>query len=308
MTKIPFHIVDVFTDRLFGGNQLAVVTDGRGLSAQLMQTIAREFNFAETSYVLPPEDPANTYKVRIFTPSVEMPMAGHPTVGTAFVLAREHMIPSNESETNIIFEEGVGPIPVKVTFKDGAPDLIYMTQPLPRFGARFQDPDAIAGLLSLPTEAIDTRYPIEVVSCGPPFLYVPLKDLQAMHSIRLRPDAWDSVLGDFETSNIFAFTQEVENEGSTVHSRMFAPGLGISEDPATGGASGPLGSYLVRYGLVTGGGTVKMVSEQGIEMGRPSFIGIEIDQQDGQITGVRISGRCCYFAQGSFELESLETV
>lgn len=308
MLRIPYHIVDVFTDRPFGGNQLAVIQNGRGLSSQMMQAIAREFNFSETSFVLPPEDPANDYKVRIFTPTYEMPIAGHPTVGTAFVLARERMVPFSGGEANIVFEEGVGPVPVKITFRDGAPDLIFMNQPLPKFGARFTDVNAIAGLLSLETDAIDTRFPMEVVSCGAPFLYVSLKDLKAMRSIRLRPDAWDAVLGDFETSNIFVFTREVENEGSTVHSRMFAPGLGVAEDPATGVASGPLGGYLVRHGLVTGGSTVKMVSEQGIEMGRPSFIGIEIDQRDGQVTGARISGRCCYIGDGALELNSLESV
>ncbi len=308
MIRIPYHIVDVFTDRPFGGNQLAVIPNGRGLSTQMMQSIAREFNFSETSFVLPPEDPTNDYKVRIFTPTYEMPIAGHPTVGTAFVLARERMIHFSGSEANIIFEEGVGPVPVKITFKGGAPDLIYMTQPLPKFGARFTDAGAIAGLLSLEPESIDTRFPMEVVSCGAPFLYVPLKNLAAMRRIRLRPDAWDSVLGEFETSNLFVFTQEVENSGSTVHSRMFAPGLGIAEDPATGGASGPLGGYLVHHGLVKGSGTIKMVSEQGIEMGRPSFIGIEIDQENGQVTGARISGRCCYIADGSLELSSLESV
>src|SRR5689334_22697754 len=154
MTKIPFRIVDVFTDHPFGGNQLAVVTNGRGLSTQVMQALAREFNFSETTFVLPPEDPANTYKVRIFTPTHELPMAGHPTVGTAFVLARERMIPLDSSEANIVFEEGVGPIPVKIKFKDGAPDLIYMTQPVPKFGPRFTDVSAIAGLLSLEPDAL----------------------------------------------------------------------------------------------------------------------------------------------------------
>src|SRR5437870_1381912 len=128
MTRIHYHIVDVFTDHPFGGNQLAVITNGRGLSTQVMQAIAREFNFSETTFVLPPEDPANHFKVRIFTPAFEMPMAGHPTVGTAFVLARERMIPFSGGETNIIFEEIVGPIPVTINFKDGVPDLIYMTQ------------------------------------------------------------------------------------------------------------------------------------------------------------------------------------
>ncbi len=306
MTKIKFHIVDVFTDRPFAGNQLAVITDARGLSSQAMQVIAREFNFSETTFVLPPEDMENTYQRRIFTPGAEMLMAGHPTVGTAFVLARERMIDTSGDETIIRFEEGVGVIPVTLKFRGGSPELIQMSQPLPTFGPLFPDPAAIAGILSLALEDLDSNLPIEIVSCGVPFLYVPIRTLDAVRRIRIRPDTWSRVFSGFETSNVFAFTQEVERSGSTVHSRMFAPDLGVTEDPATGGASGPLGSYLVRHGLVTGHGTIKIVSEQGIEMGRPSIIQIEIDRKGEEITGVRVGGQVCPIAEGYLDVTALE--
>src|SRR5215213_6585196 len=149
------------------------------------------------TFVLPPEDPENNYRVRIFTPGAELPMAGHPTVGTSFILAREHMIERGSQETDITLEEGVGPIPVKVTFKEGEPDLIWMQQPLPTFGPRFEDASLIAEMLSVEPSAVEADLPIEVVSCGVPFLFVSLKNLEAMRAIRFRQDVWERALRDF---------------------------------------------------------------------------------------------------------------
>jgi trans-2,3-dihydro-3-hydroxyanthranilate isomerase len=302
MRKLRYHIVDVFTDRPFGGNPLAVVTNGRGISSELMQSIAKEFNLSETTFVLPPDDPANDYRVRIFTPGSELPMAGHPTVGTSFVLAREHMIRLGGDEVTIKLEEGVGTIPVDITFKGGAPDFIWMRQPLPTFGPRFDDASAIAEMLSVPPEALDETLPIEVVSCGVPFLFVPLKSLEAARSIRFRVDVWERSLGGFATSMVFVFTKETELPGSTVHSRMFAPGMGILEDPATGGASGPLGCYLVRHGVFPAAQRAEFTSEQGVEMGRPSIIKIVVEQVADEITGVRVGGRCVFMGEGYLEV------
>ncbi|HEY0380095.1 MAG TPA: PhzF family phenazine biosynthesis protein [Pyrinomonadaceae bacterium] len=302
MRKLRYHIVDVFTDRAFGGNPLAVLTNGRGISAELMQSIAKELNLSETTFVLPPDDPLNDYKVRIFTPGSELPMAGHPTVGTSFVLAREQMIRLGGDEVTIRLEEGVGPIPVDITFKDGAPDLIWMRQPLPTFGPRFDDLAAIAEMLTLTPEAIDETLPVEVVSCGVPFLFVPLKNLAAARSVRLWLDAWEGSPQATGINGVFVFTKETELPGSTVHSRMFAPGLGITEDPATGGASGPLGCYLVRHKVFPDAERAEFTSEQGIEMGRPSIIKIVIEQEAGEITGVRVGGQCVFMGEGYLEV------
>jgi trans-2,3-dihydro-3-hydroxyanthranilate isomerase len=301
MRKLSYCLVDVFTDRAFGGNPLAVVMDGRDLSTDAMQALAREFNLSETTFVLPPQDPQHDYHVRIFTPAVELPMAGHPTVGTAFVLAYKQLVQTGQ-ETTITFEEGVGPIPVTFKVQAGQLQSIQMRQPLPTFGATFSDRAAIAEMLSLDPADLDASLPLEVVSCGVPFLYVPIKSLSAMRTIQLRRDVWERTLRDFEASQIFAFTQEVEVAGSTVHSRMFAPGMGIVEDPATGAASGPLGCYLVRHKHTNSSGIVEIISEQGIEMGRPSFIQIAIEHEGGDITGVQVGGQCYFMGEGYIEL------
>src|ERR1043166_3102280 len=149
MRRLHYHRVDVFTDRAFGGNPLAVFTNGRGLETETMQAIAKEFNLSETTFVLPPDDPRHDWRVRIFTPGSELPMAGHPTVGTSYVLAREHLIPRGEAESNIVLEEGVGPVPVRVEFEGGEPSFAEMTQPLPRFGPRLEDARAATEMLSL---------------------------------------------------------------------------------------------------------------------------------------------------------------
>jgi len=303
MRRLHYHLVDVFTDRAFGGNPLAVVTNGRGVSDETMQTVAKEFNLSETTFVLPPDDPRHDWRVRIFTPSSELPMAGHPTVGTAFVLAREHLIPRAGRETSIIFEEGVGPVPVRVEFEHGEPSFAEMSQPLPTFGPRLDDRQALAAMLSLEESDLESDLPVEVVSCGVPFLYVPLRTLDAARRARPRVDLIERASNEHGVPpEVFVFTREVEGAGSTVHSRMFAPGLGITEDPATGAASGPLGCYLVRYGLVECDPAAEIVSEQGIEMGRPSYIRISIERRGEEITAVRVGGQCHFMGEGFIEI------
>src|SRR5205823_13475267 len=169
------------------------------------------------------------------------------------------------------------PIPVRLTIRDGQAQHIQMQQPLPTFGPQFADRDAIARLLSLDVADLHPTLPLEVVSCGVPFLYVPVRSLDAVRRIRFQLDVWENTLRDFAAPQVFVFTQETELEGSAVHCRMFAPEMGITEDPATGAAHGPLGSYLVRYQLVEPG--VEFVSEQGFEMGRPSILRVKIEQE-----------------------------
>ncbi|HEX7957043.1 MAG TPA: PhzF family phenazine biosynthesis protein [Pyrinomonadaceae bacterium] len=304
MRRLHYHRVDVFTDRAFGGNPLAVCTNGRGLDTETMQAVAKEFNLSETTFVLPPDDPRHDWRVRIFTPGSELPMAGHPTVGTAYVLAREHMIRRGERESDIVLEEGVGPVPVRVSFEGGEPSFAEMSQPLPVFGPRLEDAEAAAAMLSLEADDVDARYPVEVVSCGVPFLYVPLRSLDAARRARPRVDLIEQTAerGGLPPA-VFAFTREVEHDTSNVHSRMFAPGLGITEDPATGGASGPLGCYLVRYGLAACDPAAEIISEQGIEMGRPSFIRIRIERRGEDITAVRVGGQCHFMGEGFIEIQ-----
>jgi trans-2,3-dihydro-3-hydroxyanthranilate isomerase len=310
MRKLHYHRVDVFTDRAFGGNPLAVFTNGRGLSTATMQAIAKEFNLSETTFVLPPDDARHDYCVRIFTPERELPMAGHPTVGTAFVLAREQMFErgaeKGADELTVTFEEGVGPVPVRISYERGEPVFAEMSQPFPSFGPRLTDRRLAAEMLSLRVEDLDENFPLEVVSCGVPFLYVPVRNLDAARRARPRADIIESAGADGVPPEVFLFTREVEHEGSTVHSRMFAPGMGITEDPATGGASGPLGCYLIRYGIVGGREATHIVSEQGIEMGRPSFVHIRIEREGERITAVKVGGSSYYMGEGFIEVPAGE--
>jgi trans-2,3-dihydro-3-hydroxyanthranilate isomerase len=306
LRKLRYHLVDVFTNRKFGGNPLAVFTNVHGIGTGTMQAIAKELNLSETTFVQPPKDARNDYRVRIFTPGQELPMAGHPTIGTTFVLARERMIARGENgtETGTLLEEGVGTIPVLIGWSGGEPGFIEMRQPLPTFGPRIEDVEAVAEMLSIePEEIAETNLPLEVVSCGVPFLFVPVRSAWAVRDITFRLDVWERKLKDVAPPGVFVFTREVEFEGSTVHSRMFAPGMGVWEDPATGGASGPLGCYLVRHGVVKCDLRADITSEQGIEMGRPSFIKIRILREGEEITDVRVGGECRFMGEGYLEIE-----
>ena len=289
-----YHLLDVFTDLPFGGNGLAVFPDAEGLPAETMQGIARELNLSETVFVLPPQGDAFC-RLRIFTPGVELPMAGHPTVGTASLLAHLGRVVAADTPQEIVFEEGVGPIRVIVH-----PDaLIEMRQPAPVFGPIFEDRALLAAMLSLPESALMAGYPAQVVSTGVPFLYLPLRDLDAIGAIHLRMDLWEAHLKDYVTPHLFAFTMQTVSPQHQVHSRMFAPAMGISEDPATGAASGPLGAYLLHYGLHDG---PALISEQGYEMGRPSLIHITAEREGDAFTLLSIAGRSVYMGAGHLHI------
>ena len=297
--RLNYHLLDVFTDRQFGGNQLAVFTDPPSdLPAATMQQIAKELNLSEITFVLQPADPANDYRLRIFTPAAEMPMAGHPTVGSAYALAR---LGELKGKTSIKFEEGVGPITVDIHVDEqGQPTDIWMQQPLPQFLEIYGDRRAIAEMLSLNVNDLRPDIPLQILSSAVPFLYVTLTSLAAMAKIDFRIDLWRNTLAGSRGENVFVTTTETVLESSTVHSRMFAPALGIAEDPATGAASGPLGAYLHRYRLTE---SCQMVSEQGFAMGRPSLIHIDLEHRGDSITKVAIGGQCAYMGYGTLLLD-----
>ena len=300
--KLNYHLLDVFTNQAFGGNQLAVFTDPPAdISQATMQKIAKEMNLAEITFVFPPENPDNHFRVRIFTPAVEMPMAGHPTVGTGYLLAHVGMLGEITGEKVITFEEGVGPIQVTVQAdEEGKPSQILMRQPLPQFLDIYEDKQLIADMLSLSLDDLHPTAPVQVVTTGVPFLYIVINSLEAMGKINLRLEIWGKHFKGTKAEQIFVISPETQYDGSTVHSRMFAPAFGIAEDPATGAASGPLGAYLVKYGLAEAG---DMVSEQGIEMGRPSFINIHIGVDGDTFTDIVIGGECVYMGYGTLVLE-----
>ncbi len=296
--------LDVFTDRLFGGNQLAVYLEPQGLSAAEMQSIAREMNFSETTFVWPPEDPRTDVRVRIFTPGKELPMAGHPTIGTAFALGHAGVVQAGRPE--VFFGLGVGPIRVELTWEAGKLAFAWMTQLPPTFGPVVRTTDTVASALGVQARQItSTGMPIEQVSCGVPFLFVPLATRAAVDAAALNYGAMREVYrqtGLDEDLGVFVFSMEKGSDGGTVYSRMFAPGLGVNEDPATGAASGPLGCYLVQHKLVTASGAGDIVSVQGVKMGRPSRVQIAIGTDKGTITTVRVGGTAVLAGEGTLRM------
>ena len=302
MNKWHYFLVDVFTDRIFGGNPLAVFPDGQEIPEPLMQKIAKEFNLSETTFVLPPKTGQGEFWVRIFTPATELPMAGHPTLGTAFVLARENRIPIAGDSAQVTFEEGVGPVPVTVRFSDGQPSLISMEQPLPELGATLTDRAGVTAMLSLEEGDLVADLPCQAVSSGVPYLMVPVRSLAAVKRARLRLEVWEKLLGGFAAAHIYLFTRETERPGSAVHARMFAPAAGIPEDPATGSAGGPLAGYLIAHGVIQAAERVEFTCEQGFEMERESFIHVVAEGNGDRITKVTVSGECVPTGEGWFEI------
>lgn len=299
MARYRFHTADVFTDRIFGGNPLAVFPDARGLDAATMQLITREINYSETTFVFPPETPEGARRVRIFTPGAEMPFAGHPTVGTAFVLAMTGELPLQGELTRLVFEEGVGPVPVTIRAVEGRPAFCQLSAAkMPEWGPEPPGDAELAAVLSLaPADLLSGSFRPQAVSCGVPFLFVPLRNLEAVRRARVRVDLWERIVAPYWAQEIYVFTFEHEREGSDLHARMFAPRLGIGEDPATGAAATALAGYLgVRD--ARDDDTLRWVAEQGFEMGRPSILAIEADKRGGEITAIRVGGAAVLVSSG----------
>ena len=291
---------DVFTARAFEGNQLAVFPDARGLSPTQMQTIAREMNFSESTFILPAESPETDVRMRIFTPGAELPMAGHPTIGSTFALAEEGVIaPGRE---RFVFGLGVGPTPVELTWDHGALAFAWMDQRPPEFRTPASSGADILRAVGVDALAFErTGLAIQEVSCGVPFIFVPLDSRAAVDAAEPDAAAMRRLKSAFPGNHIgvFIFSPEPVDPGVTAYSRMFAPSQGISEDPATGGASGPLGAYLVKHALVTADRDRQLVSLQGVAMGRPSRIHIAITEDEaGEITRVQVGGTAVRVGDG----------
>jgi trans-2,3-dihydro-3-hydroxyanthranilate isomerase len=296
--------LDVFTDRIFGGNQLAVVLDGRGLSTGAMQAIAKEMNFSETTFVLPPERPDTDARVRIFTPAEELPMAGHPTIGSTFALAHENVIAAGRDR--FVFGLGVGPTPVELRWRHDALDFAWMDQRPPDVRAPAAARRDIIKAAGVDPAAVDrTHLPVEEISCGVPFMFVPCATRADVDAAEPDTAAMRALTSAFPSDHIgvFVFSTEPVDPDVTAYSRMFAPGLGVAEDPATGGASGPLGCYLVSHKLVAHDRVRDMVSLQGVAMGRPSRIHIAITSDaHGAITRVQVGGKAVKVGEGTIEV------
>jgi trans-2,3-dihydro-3-hydroxyanthranilate isomerase len=295
--------LDVFTNEKFGGNQLAVFPDARGLSTELMQAVTREMNFSESTFILPAERPDSDIRMRIFTPGREMPMAGHPTVGSTFALALDGVIAAGQRRW--VFGLNIGPTPVDIDWVADRPTFVWMTQQRPVFGPVVTDVEAAARAVGADAGAIrDTGLPVQEVSCGVPFVFVPLVTRAAVDAAIPNLAVFNALCGAAGVDNhaMFVFSREPGADGATVYSRMFAPGLGVLEDPATGAASGPLGCYLVKHGAVPPEQAGKILSLQGVKMGRPSWIHIAIGMDGGEINKVQIGGEAVLVGEGYLDL------
>ncbi len=313
--ELRFVQVDVFTERVFGGNPLAVVFEATGLSDAEMQAIAREMNCSETTFLLPPTRSDCAARVRIFTPAREVPFAGHPTIGTAWVLATEGLLP-NDLRFNL--EEGIGPVEVTLEGDPARPSLLWMRHREARFGPELLERAGVARALGLGEPDLLAGAPIQTGSTGSTFLFIPLRDREVVDRARLDVPALLAAQGEGPKVGVFVFAPdpdpwadagrdaaegepsgygagrgaaEGQPSGYKVYSRMFAPHTsGVPEDPATGSASGPLGAYLVEHGLVKPAETVEIVSEQGTRMGRPSFIRIRVGMKAGRVSEILVGG------------------
>jgi len=276
-----YSVVDVFTEIPFAGNPLAVFLDPDGLSGDEMQMLARELNLSETTFVFPPEKAGSLARVRIFTPGKELPFAGHPTIGTAFALVRSGRVPAGLA--GFALQEGIGEVPIRLERRD--PFLAWLRTPPIRFGAQL-DRARSAGFLGLGVEDLLRDVPAQVVSAGNPFLFVALRAPEAVDRAVLDSSAMQRASGD-ESNGVFLFAPVPGG----VYARMLAAeGTGISEDPATGSATGPLGAYLAEYGLLEGRDGVRFVNEQGVKMKRRSLIHGILRYGEGVLETVEVGG------------------
>lgn len=293
MTSLNFYIVDVFAETRYAGNQLAVFTEAAHLSTEQMQAIAREINFSETTFILSSEPEQGGFNVRIFTPARELPFAGHPTLGTAFVLQQAIV---RQPVEQIYLNLAVGQIPVTLLYQNGMPEVLWMRQNPPTFG-QVVEVEALAAVLNLDPGDFDLQFPIQEVSTGLPFLIVPLRSLEALQRVQVNSDRLAEVVAPLQAREVFVFCPETRNPANQFSARMFAPLLGIAEDPATGSANGCFAAYLAEHEYL-GTANLEARVEQGYEMGRPSLLLLKAEKA-GAIE-VQVGGKVILVGRGEF--------
>ena len=291
-----FYIVDVFAESKYAGNQLAVFC-GAGvaeLSDAQMLLIAREINYSETTFIRSPDPRDGGYDVRIFTPKKELPFAGHPTLGTAFVLQQEII---REKVDRVILNLAVGQIPVTFNYHNESADILWMRQNPPSFG-QVLSAASLANVLNLEPDEIDPKFPIQEVSTGVPFIIVPLKTLASLKKAQVNLDKYFELVDTMEAKEILIFCPETYSDLNDLSVRVFAHSLGIPEDPATGSANGCLAGYLVEYAYY-GEGKIDIRVEQGYEIERPSLLLLQAAKNEGKIA-VLVGGKVVMVAKGEF--------
>ena len=295
-----YAILDVFTDAPLAGNPLAVVLDSEGLDTAAMQAIAAEFNLAETVFVLPPERPAHRARIRIFSTARELPFAGHPTVGTAVLLAHEDH-GAAELDAMLLLEETVGPVRCAVALRGArAGHAIFDLPELPKPHAVRLDRDRVAAALGLTAAEIGfENHVLSAYSAGVPYLFVPLRNLDAMARVRPLDAYWPEAFPDGVSA--YLYTRETEGLARSFHARMFWRTRSLVEDPATGSAAAAFAGVVQQFDGATAG-THRHVIEQGFEMGRPSLIELECDVEGGHLRAARIGGDAVLIARGTLEM------
>ena len=288
-----YHLVDVFSERPFAGNQLAVFPDGAAVPSECMQRIARELNLAETVFVLPSSQPQCQFRFRIFTPMAELPFAGHPTIGTACVLAELGFVRLSNGEGSMTAEEGVGPVPIVIRKIRDLFAAQFSAAMLPQTQPGTPSHAALSRMLSLEEHEI---LEAKAFSCGLPFLFVHLKNPKAVSRIRFDTSVWHEELSNAWATEVYAFARE-ENH---IFARMFAPRLGIAEDPATGGAAAALAGMLVNARMPDS--TLSWTISQGVEMERPSVLDLEADVKAGAVCAVRVGGKTVPMGEGKMRI------
>ncbi len=286
MKKLSFYIVDVFAERKFTGNQLAVVIAEDELSEAEMQSIAREFNFSETTFIMSDKE-----SVRIFTPREEVPFAGHPVLGTAYIIQRE-IIQNPVKELSLSLK--AGKIPVRFSSEEET-KVLWMRQKEPEFGRTFEASE-VSQVLGLKAEEIDSNFPIQEVSTGLPFIIVPLRSLESLKRCVVNRDEYFRLIENTEAKAVLVFCPETYSNENHLSARMFAEYYGVAEDPATGSAAGCLAGYLVKHRYFKSR-EINLRMEQGYEIGRPSLLYLKARERDGEIE-VRVGGRVEMIARG----------
>jgi trans-2,3-dihydro-3-hydroxyanthranilate isomerase len=295
MLDLPFYIVDVFAESKYAGNQLAVVRNAESLSTEEMQKIAQEMNYSETTFILSDNEREGGYDVRIFTISEELSFAGHPTLGTAYVIQREIV---REPVEEIILNLKIGQVPVKFTYKNNLPDVMWMRHKPPVYGQEFHT-DRIASVLTINRSEIYTNYPVQTVSTGTPFIIVPIYTLDAMKRVRVNADQYLSLIRQADARWMLLFTPQTYHPHNDLNARMFVvDSRGVGEDAATGSANGCLAAYLAHHRFF-GSNHVNARVEQGYEIGRPSLLLLHTEY-DGQSLKVLVGGNVIMVAAGEF--------
>lgn len=292
MKNMPLHIVDVFAETKYSGNQLAVFRNAADLSDAEMQQIAKEMHYSETTFILSDEQKNGGYDVRIFTPEEEIPFAGHPTLGTAYVI-QQRIIQKSVPTVNLNLK--VGQIPVKITYKNNKIKNLIMHQKQPEFGHTF-DTTALANVLSLTENQIDETFPIQTVSTGLPFIIVPLKDLNAVKNAEINRKLYFDLIKNEKAKNILIFSPETLHPENNLHVRVFALYYGVPEDPATGSGNGCLAGYLVKHQYFQRS-QIDIRVEQGYQLGRPSLLLLKAKKTDKTIA-VHVGGKVIATVKG----------